>query len=204
MSEKEKKSKSPLRESIEALVIAIALAAFLRFFVVAPFTIPSGSMLETIQIGDYLLVNNLSYGLKLPFVDKWIYKADGPEHGDVIVFKYPGNPKIDYIKRVIGLPGDVLEIKNNVVYLNGKAIEEDYTQFTRSSYPNNPFGNMSAVTIPEDSYFVMGDNRDNSQDSRFWGTVHRDAIHGKAWRIYWSWNREETRPRLSRLGQKVE
>lgn len=198
------KTKGAIRETIEALVIAIGLATFLRFFIVAPFTIPSGSMLETIQIGDYLLVNNLSYGLKLPFSGTWIYKGDGPEHGDVIVFKYPGDPSIDYIKRVIGLPGDTLEIRNKVVYRNGVALEEDYTQFTRPSYPNSRLDNMPIITIPEDSYFVMGDNRDNSQDSRVWGTVHRDAIHGKSWRIYWSWDDENTKPRLSRLGQKLE
>ncbi len=192
-----------IREYGEALLFAFVLAAFIRFFLVSAFTIPSGSMLNTIQIGDYLLVNKLSYGLKLPFSDTWIYKGNGPEYGDIIVFKYPKNPSVDYIKRVVGLPGDVLEVRNKQFFRNGEAIKEDYIIHTR---PNaiGTLDNVAPFTVPADEYYVMGDNRDNSEDSRAWGSVHRDAIYGKSWRIYWSWDDRAGSPRLSRLGKLVE
>ncbi len=195
--------KGAIREYGEALLVALLLATFIRFFIVSAFTIPSGSMLNTIQIGDYLLVSKLSYGLKLPFVDTWLYKNDGPEYGDIIVFKYPKNPSIDYIKRVVGLPGDVMQMRNKQLYRNGQPVEEAYITHSR---PNSMgvLDNTAEFVIPENEYYTLGDNRDNSEDSRAWGSVHRDAIYGKAWRIYWSWDSNEGAPRLSRLGQLVE
>lgn len=198
-----KKKKNIFREYGEALLIALGLAVFIRIFFVSAFTIPSGSMLETIQIGDFILVNKMSYGTKIPFFDAWVYKGDGPEHGDIIVFKYPKDPSIDYIKRVVGVPGDVIEVKDTVLYRNGVAIKEDYIRFSHPNYASR-LDNMAPFTVPEDEYFTMGDNRDNSEDSRVWGSVHRNAIYGKAWRIYWSWDAQNSRPRFSRLTQLVE
>ncbi len=199
---KERK-KGVMREYGEALFIALLLAAFIRVFLVSAFTIPSGSMLNTIQIGDYLLVNKLSYGVKLPFIDTWLYKNDGPEYGDIIVFKYPKNPSIDYIKRVVGLPGDVMQMKDKVLYRNGKPVDESYIIHTR---PNSVglLDNTEPYVVPEDEYYTLGDNRDNSEDSRAWGSVHRDAIYGKAWRIYWSWDAKDGSPRLSRIGKLLQ
>lgn len=202
-SKEPKKKKNIFREYAEALFIALGLAVVIRLFIVSAFTIPSGSMLNTIQIGDFILVSKLSYGVKLPFIDTWVYKGDGPTHGDIIVFKYPKNPSIDYIKRVVGVPGDVLEIKDRVLYRNGLAIDEEYIRFTHPEALSR-LDNMPAFTVPEDEYFTMGDNRDNSEDSRVWGTVNRDAIYGKAWRIYWSWDANTSKPRLSRITQLVE
>lgn len=197
------KKKGVIREYGEALFVALIVAAFIRLFLVSVFTIPSGSMLNTIQIGDYILVNKLSYGLKLPFSDTWIYKGEGPQYGDIIVFKYPKNTSVDYIKRVVGLPGDVVEMRDKQFYRNGKKVEEDYIVNTRPNWIG-PLDNMAPFKVPADQYFVMGDNRDNSEDSRAWGTVGRDAIYGKAWRIYWSWDSKENSLRFNRLGQKLE
>jgi len=187
----------------QALLTALFLALVIRTFVVQAFTIPSGSMLNTIQIGDYVLVNKFAYGVKVPFTDAFLYKGEGPEYGDIIVFRYPRDPSIDYIKRVVGLPGDVIEMRNKQFYRNGKPVKEDYIQ---QLYPNRigRLDNVGPVTVPEDAYFVMGDNRDNSEDSRAWGFVPRKIIHGKAWRIYWSWDAGSHTPRVSRLGMKVE
>lgn len=206
-----KPKKNIFREYTEALVAAFLLAAFIRLFLFSAFTIPSGSMLNTIQIGDYLLVNKLSYGLKLPFFDTWIYEGDGPQYGDIIVFKYPENPNIDYIKRVVGLPGDVMQMRHKQLYRNGEPVKETYTQNTRPNF-EGALDNTTPFTVPENEYFVMGDNRDNSEDSRVWGSVERDAIYGKAWRIYFSIENENTAPgksffdriRFSRFGQLVE
>lgn len=195
--------KSLFREYGEALLVALVLALVIRTFLFQAFTIPSGSMLETVQIGDYLLVNKFIYGVKNPFTDNYLIEADGPQIGDIIVFKYPGDPSIDYIKRVEGLPGDVIEVRDKQLYRNGEAVHEDYIQHI---HPNliGRLDNIGPITVPEGEYFVMGDNRDNSEDSRAWGTVKRNAIHGKAWRIYWSWDSDAGRPRFGRLGMKVE
>ncbi len=203
MAELTPKKKNIFREYGEALFVALLVATFIRLFLISVFTIPSGSMLNTIQIGDYILVSKLSYGLKLPITDTWIYKGDGPQYGDIIVFKYPKNPSVDYIKRVVGLPGDVIEVRNKQLYRNGEAVHEDYIIHLRNGF-DGPLDNMRPFKIMEDQYFVMGDNRDNSEDSRAWGTVHRDQIYGKAWRVYWSWNPRENSIRFDRLGKKLE
>ena len=125
MSELTPKKKGVIREYGEALFVALVVAAFIRLFLVSVFTIPSGSMLNTIQIGDYILVNKLSYGFKLPFSNTWIYKGDGPQYGDIIVFKYPKNPSVDYIKRVVGLPGDIVTIIDGRLIINGEMAERE-------------------------------------------------------------------------------
>ncbi len=178
--------KSMFREYAEALAIALVLALIIRTFVVQAFKIPSESMLETLQVGDHLLVSKFSYGVKWPFSDDYAITASDPEYGDVVVFKYPKDPSLDYIKRIVGLPGDVIEMRDKVFFRNGEAVEEDYILKGNPSAIFPIRDNFGPFTVPEGQYFVMGDNRDNSQDSRFWGTVEKSAIHGKAWRIYWS------------------
>lgn len=203
MSKHSEPSKSIFREYGEALIVALVLALVIRTFIFQAFTIPSGSMLQTVQIGDYLLVNKFIYGVKNPFGDGYLIDGKDPKQGDIIVFKYPVDPNIDYIKRVVGVPGDVIEVREKQLYRNGEAVKESYIQHM---FPNHvgPLDNIGPVTVPAGEYFVMGDNRDNSEDSRKWGTVKREAIHGKAWRIYWSWNAEESGLRYDRLAKLVE
>ncbi len=184
-----KSKKSTLREYVEAFAIAILLALFIRTFVVQAFKIPSGSMLPTLQIGDHLLVSKFIYGIKVPFSGKTLIPFKSPQRGDVVVFKYPKDRSIDYIKRIVGVSGDTLTIKNKQVYLNNEAIEDPHAHFTSTSIvTGSPRDNYSPVTIPEGKVFVMGDNRDNSHDSRFWGYVDQQDILGKAFIIYWSWD----------------
>lgn len=175
------------KEYVEALIIALILAFFIRTFVVQAFKIPSGSMLDTLLIGDHLLVNKFKYGVRLPFTDMVILPLSDPKFQDIIVFEYPQDPSKDFIKRVIGVPGDTIEIRDKVVYRNGQKLDEPYVQHTDPRSLPGPRDNMPPVTVPAGKYFVMGDNRDESLDSRFWGTVDRGAILGKAWVIYWSW-----------------
>ena len=195
--------KSFFRELVEALLVALVLAFVIRTFIIQPFTIPSGSMEKTLLIGDYLLVNKFLYGLKNPFTGNYIIKGRDPQIGDIVVFRYPVDPSVDFIKRIVGLPGDVIEVRNKQLYRNAEPVTEGYIRHSR---PNQigPLDNVGPVTVPEGKYFVMGDNRDNSADSREWGTVSRNAIHGKAWRIHWSWDSVNTRVRLERLGDKLE
>lgn len=192
MKSKSEESRSSIVDFIEALVVALLLALAIRAFLFQAFTIPSGSMLNTIQIGDYLLVNKFIYGVKIPFTDKYLFRGEDPQHGDIIVFKFPGDESVDYIKRIVGIPGDVIEVRNKQLYRNGEPVQESYIRHT---HPNliGRLDNVGPVTVPEDEYFVMGDNRDNSEDSRAWGTVKREKIHGKAGAIYWSWEKGEGR-----------
>jgi len=187
--------KSNLRENIEAILIAVLLALFIRTFVVQAFKIPSGSMKETLQIGDHILVNKFIYGVKLPFIQKTIIPVTQPEREDIIVFKYPENPKLDFIKRVIGVSGDVIEVRNKQLYVNNKPMDRPYAIHV-DPYVMPPLyskrDNFGPVTVPENSLFVMGDNRDNSKDSRFWGFVNLRAVKGKAFMIYWSWNKNNS------------
>ncbi|MDL2272461.1 signal peptidase I [Desulfovibrio sp. OttesenSCG-928-I05] len=186
-------------EYAEALLIAIVLALVIRAFVLQPFTIPSGSMLPTLQKGDYLFITRFDYGIKIPFTDKEIVHTGDPQHGDIIVFRYPKDESMDYIKRVVGVPGDVVEMRDKQLYRNGEKVTEAYIINTDPhSYPGRD--NMSPRSIPEGYYFVMGDNRDGSADSREWGLVPRANIHGKAWFLYWSWDDWFTNVHWDRIG----
>ncbi len=191
-----------LLEYVEALAVALILALVIRTFVVQAFKIPSGSMLETLQIGDHLLVNKFIYGVKMPFTGKILYHVDDPQHGDIVVFEFPEDPDKDFIKRIIGAPGDVIEIKDKAVYRNGEKLDEPYV---RHSDPNivPRRDNFGPITVPEGKYFVMGDNREESYDSRFWGYVDREKIKGKAWIIYWSWDGFPN-VRFDRIGMTVK
>lgn len=197
--------KSLLRENVEAIVIAVILALFIRTFVVQAFKIPSGSMLQTLQIGDHILVNKFIYGVKLPFINKTIIPLTEPEYEDIVVFKYPVDPSKDFIKRVIGVEGDTIEIRNKELYRNGKAVgKNDYAIYTESKKYISEGDNLGPIVVPRDSLFVMGDNRDNSHDSRYWGFVPLKSVKGKALIIYWSWNSEKKNVRWSRIGDLLK
>lgn len=190
-------------EYAEALIWAVALALVLTTFVVQAFKIPSGSMLETLQIGDHLLVNKFIYGLRNPFNDDYLIRGREPQAGDIIVFRYPKDRSLDYIKRIVGVPGDTLEMRNKVLYRNGAAIQEPYTQHSQPMIMIPGRDNWGPITVPEDKFFALGDNRDDSSDSRFWGFLDRKDIRGLAWRIYWSAD-GLTNIRLNRIGQLVQ
>ncbi len=199
-----KKKKSSLRENIEAILVAIVLALFIRTFIIQAFKIPSGSMKQTLQIGDHILVNKFIYGIKMPFLMTTIVPIKNPERDDIIVFKFPEDPDKDFIKRVIGIAGDVVEYRDKQVYINHKRLNHDYGIHTDSNIISGgvqPRDNFGPVVVPENSLFVMGDNRDHSYDSRFWGFVDLKAVRGKALIIYWSWDKENFGVRWNRLGQ---
>jgi signal peptidase I len=190
--------KSTLREYFESIVIAVILALFIRTFVVQAFKIPTGSMEENLLVGDHLLVNKFVYGPAASSLEHALLPLDTVYRGDVVVFKYPEDPGRDFIKRVIGLPGETLEVRAKRVYINGQPLTEPYTHFLE---PAGAFGGRAGemtsadvrerfgpVQIPADQYFVMGDNRDNSQDSRYWGFLPRDYVKGRALVIYWSFD----------------
>lgn len=228
-----------LKEYVEALLVAVVLALIIRAFVVQAFKIPTGSMLETLQIGDQLLVSKFHYGLRLPFSDRVLVPVYEPARGDIVVFEYPFDEKldvsrpnlkdVDFVKRVVGIPGDTVEIRAKEVLVNGQPVNAPYIQHTREDVEQSPLPEghpeftldpktyfdhcedvsstcrskrdwMPKITVPEGKYFCMGDNRDESFDSRFWGFVDRAAIKGKAMVIYWSWT-GPTNVRWSRIGR---
>jgi len=182
--------KGVFREYAEAAIIAILLALFIRTFVVQAFKIPSGSMEPTLLVGDHILVNKFLYGVKIPFTNATLIPISEPERGDVIVFIYPVDTSKDFIKRVIGLPGDTLKIVGDEIIINGKKYEDDKGFYSKQrgdsgrELKKTVFG---PITVPEDQLFVMGDNRNHSYDSRFWGFVPVSSVKGKAFIIYWSW-----------------
>ncbi|HVN87897.1 MAG TPA: signal peptidase I [Candidatus Binatia bacterium] len=207
-------AKSTLREYFEALGVALLVALFVRTFAVQAFKIPSGSMLPTLQIGDHILVNKLAYGLRVP-VPHWSnWDSDGkvlvrfglPQPGDVIVFVYPADRSKDFIKRVVGLPGDVVEIRHKRVFVNGVPRDDPHAYFAdgfNEVTGGTPRDELAAFAVPPGHLFVMGDNRDRSYDSRFWGFVPLEDIKGKAFVIYWSWDGQDRWVRWERLGDRV-
>ena len=200
-----KKKKSLLWEYVEAIVTALILALLIRTFVVQAFKIPSGSMIPTLLIGDHILVNKFLYGTTIPFTDKKILIFRNPEKEDIIVFKYPRNPDKDFIKRVMATEGDVIEEKNKVIYLNGKALTEPYIQHVDHNLSFNamdPRDNFGPIKVPKNKLFVMGDNRDQSYDSRYWGFVDLSEVRGKAFIIYWSWDPDGW-VRFNRIGRLI-
>ena len=201
-----KKRKDTFREYAEAIITAIILALIIRAVVVQAFKIPSGSMLETLQIGDHLLVNKFLYGIDLPFTDKKIFAFRTPEKGDIIVFKYPEDPRRDFIKRVIAASGDTIEGRNRIIYINGSPTKEPYVIHTASTilpHDVSKRDNFGPITVPEGKVFMMGDNRENSLDSRFWGFVDHEAVRGKAFIIYWSQDGNLFKPRWGRIGNLI-
>jgi signal peptidase I len=196
--------KSLVREYAEAIVVAVVLALVIRALVVQAFTIPSGSMMDTLLVGDYILVNKFLYGAEVPFTETRLPALREPRRGDIIVFKYPNDESRDFIKRIVAVGGETVQVKDNRVYVNGTIVEEPYVRpgslptvsadHCRYEYACQP------TVVPHGAYFVMGDNRDNSQDSRYWGFVKREKIRGKAFLIYWSWNGDRHWLRWRRLG----
>jgi signal peptidase I len=185
--------RSVLRENIEAILVAVALALFIRTFVVQAFKIPSGSMKDTLLIGDHILVNKFAYGINVPYLDKTLLAMDKPDRGDIVVFRFPLDPEKDFIKRVVGVAGDEILIRDKTVFVNGNRQTGNYIRFMDPhiySGRENTRDNFGPVTVPPDSLFVMGDNRDNSHDSRFWGFVSLKELKGKAFIIYMSWDSE--------------
>lgn len=189
---RQKKEKVPTykswwRDTFEAVIVAALLALFLRTFVLGTFKIPTGSMIPNLLVGDHLIVNSFIYAPAPTKFERAILPFKDVERGDVVVFNYPFDPNTQFVKRVIGLPGDMLQIRDKTVYVNGKELIEPYAHFIdfSSSYIRQGFG---PFTVPENNYFVMGDNRDNSNDSRFWGPVPANLIRGSAFLVYWSYD----------------
>jgi signal peptidase I len=213
--------KSTVREYSESIVVAVAIALLLRAFVIEAFQIPSGSMIPTLEIGDHIFVSKFAYGVGIPFTDKKILSLHGPRRGDVIVFKYPLGPETDYIKRVVGLPGDLVEIRRNEIFINGTAMPRELSSSSTCGEGDGPTDrpcelwverldgrphkarheadraptDFGPKAVPADNVFVMGDNRDNSNDSRVWGTVPYELIKGRALIVWWS--RGPTREEIS-------
>ncbi len=232
--EKQKKTITGVIKTILFIVIVVSL---IRVFLAQAFNIPSGSMKPTLLVGDFILVNKLVYGdwsIGVPFTEINFYRYKNrmakPDRGDIIVFKYPENPKIDFIKRIVGLPGDVVEVKNDTVYLNGKPlkkvkagffkeknaravkyIETVPKKYTKGSHSytvieifDGEGKDFGPVEVPEGYYFVLGDNRDNSRDSRFWGFVPDDYIIGQAFVIYFSIDTQSPGIRFNRIGKVIQ
>jgi len=181
-----------IKEYLEPIVIAILIALFIRTFIIQAFKIPSSSMEPTLLVGDHLLVNKFIYGIEVPFTDAKLFQWKSPKRGDIIVFIYPKDRSKDFIKRVIGTEGEKVEVVRNKIYINDKLMDDRWGHYqeegswTKYLQPMEKFG---PVVVPKNSLFVLGDNRDNSQDSRFWGFVHINAVRGKALVIYFSWDR---------------
>ena len=226
-----KKHKGSTREFVEAILIALVLALFIRTFIVQAFKIPSGSMIPTLLVGDHILVNKFVYGIPIPFADRKLVTFREPQRGEVIVFRYPVDPSLDFIKRVVGTPGDTISIEDGTVHVNGEPVELElqeryvyeepggvetitaskYTEVLNDSahtiiFSDDEFPQMrnyGPVTVPEGKLLTFGDNRDSSNDGRYWGFVDIEAVRGRAILIYWSWDREDTRVRMDRLGNMI-
>jgi signal peptidase I len=193
-----------IKEYIEPIVIAVLIALFIRAFIVQAFKIPSSSMEPTLLVGDHLLVNKFIYGIRIPYTDIKFFQYKKPKRGDIIVFIYPKDRKKDFIKRVMGTDGEKVAILHNKIYINDKLIDDPWGHFTM---PRSTIEDYGPVKVPEGSLFVMGDNRDNSQDSRFWGFVKINEVKGKAFILYFSWDSNAENPlnkiRWTRFGKLI-
>lgn len=198
--------RSIVREYVEAALWALVLTLFLRAFVIQAFRIPSASMEDTLLIGDFLFVNKFEYGPRIPFTHIRLPGLRHPKHGDVIVFQFPQDPSKDFIKRCIATGGQTIEIKDKQVFVDGKALDEPYAIHTD---PNvRPPGydyrdNFGPYTVGDKQLFMMGDNRDNSNDSRYWGPLPLPLVKGHAMFLYWSWNGEKNWPRWNRIFRPI-
>ncbi|MBF0182083.1 MAG: signal peptidase I [Magnetococcales bacterium] len=215
-------------EYYEAIAMAVGIAFLVRTFMVEPFKIPSGSMIPTLLVGDYLFVNKFAYGYRLPFTHRRIGMSDPPHRGEIAVFEYPKDPAKDYIKRIIGLPGDRILYRDKRLFVNGEPVAyrpdgifryyNEYEQEVESQRLLETLGETPHAilvrgytgpdpgfedVVPAEHYFVLGDNRDNSNDSRFWGYVPAYRLVGRAVALFWSWDRTAGKPRWERLGQAI-
>ncbi|GBD04012.1 Signal peptidase I T [bacterium HR19] len=190
-------AKSSFFSFFKDILIALLIALFVRTFAVQAYKIPSGSMIPTLLVGDYILVNRLEYGIRIPYKG-YIVRWGEIKRGDIVVFVYPEDPSKDFIKRVIALPGEEIEIRKKKIYINGKEIEDPWGFFS-DNYFGPPRDDFGPFKVPEGHVFVMGDNRDESNDSRFWGPVPIENIKGKAFLIYFSWDSSAKTIRKERL-----
>ncbi len=202
------KQKSIARDWAEALVTAFIIAMIIRAFILQAYRIPSSSMEDTLLKGDHILATKFTYGLTMPFTTKKIWGADRiPSRGDIIIFTFPVNHDMDFVKRVIGLPGDVIEVRDKKVYINGKRFAIPYEKYTDpfsiNIGQNKVRDFFGPVTVNPGHVFAMGDNRDQSFDSRFWGQVPIENIKGRAFIIYFSWAGESPWIRFNRIGHLI-
>ena len=204
------RKKGFIKDYLEPLIVAALIALFIRAFVVQAFQIPSSSMEPTLLVGDYLLVNKFIYGIRIPYTNIKFFQFKKPRRGDVIVFIFPLDPSKDFIKRVIGTAGEKVEIIHNKIYINDTMIDDPWGHFVTNDFPRGylqRMENFGPVVVPKDSLFVLGDNRDNSEDGRFWGYLHVNAVLGKAMVIYFSWDRNAEslldKVRWSRIGKLI-
>ncbi len=200
-------TKGAWREWAEAILIALVLALVIRTFIVQAFKIPSGSMIPTLEIGDHILVNKFLYGFRIPYTKIRLLPFTQPERGDVIVFVYPEDSSKDFIKRVIGVEGDEVEIRNKEVLVNHKGVNDSFARHLDTRVvPRelDPRDNFGPIRVPPRALFVMGDNRDNSRDSRYWGFVDVGMVKGKAFMIYWSWDGDHHGIRWGRIFNLIQ
>ncbi|MBN2227486.1 MAG: signal peptidase I [candidate division Zixibacteria bacterium] len=184
-------------DNVKSLLIAVVLAMIIKTSIVEAYKIPSASMEDTLLIGDFLIANKFIYGARLPLVGWRLPALRDPEPGDVIIFKYPGDRATNYIKRCVAVEGQTVEIRNKVLYIDGKVFENPpYSKFTETDIKSGR-DNFGPYHVPRGSYFMMGDNRDNSYDSRFWGPVSRDLILGEALFVHWSWEPDMNSPKAT-------
>lgn len=208
MAKKGKRQKSQIREWTEAIVFALLIALFIRTFIVQAFKIPSSSMVPTLEVGDHILVWKFIYGMKIPLVDKKLF-VRSPDRGDIIVFIYPKDETKDFIKRVIALPGEKIQIIGREILINDRPIADPWGHYKRNHVDTGSIrDNYGPKTVPPNSLFVMGDNRDNSQDSRYWGFVDVNSVKGEAFIIYFSWDKTSLnllkKIRWSRIGHLIQ
>ncbi|UCB52500.1 MAG: signal peptidase I [Candidatus Zixiibacteriota bacterium] len=202
VKKKEKKSAlTVVREYVESFAIALIFALIVKCSVVEAYKIPSGSMEDTLLVGDFLLANKFIYGSKVPLLPVHLPAFREPKPGDIVIFKYPLNPKVNYIKRCVAVEGQTVEIKNKVLYIDGKRVDDPglakYTDPNTRSPGRDVRDNYGPAKVPKGHLFMMGDNRDNSADSRFWGFLPRELVLGKAMIIHWSWAPDPKAPAVS-------
>lgn len=198
---KKKKRKSWLREWTETILVAGFFYIFISQILIQAHQIPSSSMENTLLIGDILFSNKIIYGPRIPFTNFYLPPFREPERGDVIIFTPPEDRTKDYVKRVIGIPGDTVQVINNNVIRNGEKIDEPYVKIIP---PRSPLADSPKIVVPEGKLFALGDNRNHSSDSRAWGFVDRKDIKGKVGFIYWSWDPDKKMPRFSRIFRFVK
>jgi signal peptidase I len=196
----EKAKKSKLREYFEIIVSAVVLALIVRALIIQSYHIPSESMEDTLLKGDFLFANKFIYGAKVPFVNWYLPKVRGPKQGDIVIFKFPGDRRTDYIKRCIALGGQTIELRGTRLFIDGVEKQEPYAKYIYGNMPRKDFG---PYLVPKGYIFVMGDNRDNSYDSRFWGPLDVKLLRGKALFIYFSVDYKKHWIRFSRIGRII-
>ncbi len=199
-SAQSEKKKSKFREYVEIVVTAVVLALIVRALIVQSYHIPSESMEDTLLKGDFLFANKFIYGARVPVVD-WRFPAvREPREGDIVIFKFPGDGKTDYIKRCVAVEGQTVELRGTKLYVEGEEVKEEYAKYAHGDRRGRDYG---PFVVPEDHIFVMGDNRDNSYDSRFWGPLNKKYLRGQALFIYFSIDYGKKWLRFNRIGDLI-